>query len=207
MIRRPSKPHRNLIPYAALLLVLVVGAGGGYAFASSKNKTIAVCADKKTGVLHLKTRGRCKRSQTRVTWNQQGPQGRPGPQGVAGPQGGQGPQGLQGAQGPAAVSIWANVEDNGMVLVGEGVSVQHLGAGKYQVTITAQACAQRTNAPTISVSDTEPGSLQSGVFPVAWYGSTGVNQQFMVFTGVASGNPTLTFTPSDLPFDVMDTCE
>ena len=81
---RMPKASRNLIPYLALLVVLVVGAGGGYALAASGTKTITVCADKSTGILHLKTRGRCKSSQTRVTWNQQGP---PGPQGAQGAQG------------------------------------------------------------------------------------------------------------------------
>ena len=65
----------SAIAYVALLLVLVAGLGGGYALAASKTKSITVCADKKTGILHLKTRGRCKRGQTRVTWNQRGPQG------------------------------------------------------------------------------------------------------------------------------------
>ncbi len=83
MLTRPLHHlRRNVVAYLALFLVL--GAGGGYAFAATKTKTITVCADKRTGILHLKTRGRCKRGQTRVTWNQQGPQGL---QGLAGPRG------------------------------------------------------------------------------------------------------------------------
>ncbi len=58
--------RRNAIPSLALLLVLAIGLGGGYALAASKTKTITVCADKGTGILHLKTHGRCKRGQTRV---------------------------------------------------------------------------------------------------------------------------------------------
>ncbi|HET6868656.1 MAG TPA: hypothetical protein VFH80_22275, partial [Solirubrobacteraceae bacterium] len=68
MIRRPSNPRRNLIPYAALLLVLLAGVGGGYAIAATKNNSIAVCVDKKTGILHLHNHGKCKRTQTRLTW-------------------------------------------------------------------------------------------------------------------------------------------
>src|ERR1700752_1722856 len=86
--------RHNVIAYLAIFLA--VGAGGGYAVAESSTKTITVCADKKTGVLHLKTRGRCKSSQTRLTWNQQGP---PGPQGAQGSQGAQGPVGAQGPAG------------------------------------------------------------------------------------------------------------
>src|SRR5271170_8497499 len=98
MTKLLSHLRRSAIPYAALLLVLAVGMGGGYALAASKTKSITVCADKGTGILHLKMRGRCKRGQTRVTWNQQGPQG------------GQGPAGQTGA---AAVSIWGQVTNAG----------------------------------------------------------------------------------------------
>jgi hypothetical protein len=184
-------PHlsRNVAGYALLALVLVLGVGGGgYALAASKTKTVTVCADKGTGILHLKTRGRCKRGQTRVTWNQQGPQGVQGP---AGP------------SGAPAVSIWGQVSNAGPLFSGQGLSVQHVSAGTYQVTITAPACAQGSNAPVITVSDTGTPGGQGGAFPVAWFQSTGSNQQFMVFTGDVVGG---SFTPSDHAFTVMDSC-
>jgi hypothetical protein len=183
--------RRSAIPYVALLLVLAVGLGGGYALAASKTKTITVCADKTTGILHLKTHGKCKRSQTRVTWNQQGPQG------VAGVQG---PTGQPGAP---AVSVWANVTNAGSVLAGQGISIQHVGPGTYLVTITAPACAQGSNAPVVSVSDTNPPGGYSSGFPEAWFQSTGLNQQFTVYTGVVVG---AAFTATDHTFDIMDTC-
>ncbi len=199
MTHRPSNPRRNVIPYLALLLVLVVGAGGGYALAASKTKTITVCADKTTGILHLKTRGRCKKSQTRVTWNQQGPQGVQGPQGATGAQGA---QGVQGTQGPAGVTVWAEVADNGSVSPGDGISVQHVGTGRYQVTITDPMCSRADNSPVVTVSDGDPNNL-GGAAPVAWFEVMGTNQVFMVFTGrVGSGG----FAASDRTFDVLDTC-
>ena len=129
MLTRPLHHlRRNVIAYLALFLAL--GAGGGYAMAATKTQTITVCADKTTGVLHLKTRGRCKRGQTRVSWNQKGLQG---------------PQGVQGASGqpgaPAAVA-WAHVLGSGAVFAGQGVAIQHLSAGTYQLTITGSACAR-----------------------------------------------------------------
>jgi hypothetical protein len=189
LIRRPSKSRRNLIPYAALLLVLLVGAGGGYALAASKAKTITVCADKKTGILHLHNRGKCKRTQRRVTWNARGPQGA---------QGAQGPAGQPGAP---AVSVWGQVATNGALAFGQGLSVQHLSQpGTYQVTITAPACAHGLNAPLVSVSDGPPSG---GAFPVSWFQSTGGNQQFEVFTGLVSGGAV---TLADHTFTVMDSC-
>ena len=184
--------RRNAIPSLALLLVLAIGIGGGYALAASKTKTITVCADKGTGVLHLKTRGRCKRGQTRVTWNQVGPQG---------PQGFQGPAGQPGTP---AVSVWGNVTNNGSLFAGQGLSVQHMSAGTYQVTITAPACAHGSNAPVVTVSDGNPPAGQAaGAFPLAWIAATGLNEQFMVFTGVVVDD---SFTPTDHTFMIMDTC-
>jgi hypothetical protein len=60
------------------------------------------------------------------------------------------------------------------------------------------------NAPVVSVSDSAPGMVPDGEFPVAWYGATGPNQQFMVWTGGVSSSSV--FTPSDHTFDVLDTC-
>ena len=189
MTHRPPHTRRNAIPYLVCAVVLVLGIGGGYAYAATKTKTITVCADKGTGVLHLKNHGRCKRGQTRVTWNQQGPQGVQGP---------------AGQTGAAAVSVWGQVTNAGSLLFGQGLTVQHLSAGTYQVTITAPACAHGANAPVVTVSDGNPPAGQvAGAFPVAWYESTGSNQQFMVFTGVVVGG---SFTPTDHTFTVMDTC-
>ena len=187
MTDRPSTARRSVIPYAALLLVLVVGAGGGYALAASKTKTITVCADKGTGVLHMKTRGRCKHSQTRVTWDQQGPQGLQGPRGGQGAQGPMGVQGLPGARGPAGVTVWADVDNDGTVFQGQGIAVERVQAGTYQVTITDPTCSQEANAPVVSVSDVAPGQIQGGVFPTAWYTAAGANEQFMVYHGCRLG--------------------
>jgi hypothetical protein len=188
MTHRPRYVRRNAVVYMALALLVLLGIGTGYAIAATKTKTITVCADKGSGVLHLKNRGRCKRSQTRVTWNQRGPQGIQGP---------------AGQPGAPAVAVWANVTDAGSVASGQGLSVQHVSAGTYAVTITASACSQGSNAPLVTVSDAPPNELASGSFPVAWYGSTGLNQHFMVFTGeVAAGS----FAPSDHTFTVMDSC-
>jgi hypothetical protein len=192
LTRPPHHIRRHTIPYVVLVLVLAVGAGGGYALAAAKARKITVCADKTTGILHLKTHGRCKRGQTRVSWNQQGP---PGSQGAQGP---------AGQPGAPAVSIWGQVANAGSLLSGQGLSVQHVSAGTYQVTITASACAHGGNAPAITISDTNPpGGQGAGAFPVAWYQSTGSNQQFMVYTGVVVGG---SFTATDHIFTVMDTC-
>jgi hypothetical protein len=187
-----ARNRKTTIVSVALVLAVMAAAGGGYALAASKTKTITVCADKGTGVMHLKTHGKCNRGQTRVTWNQKGPQGVQGFQGPAGP------------PGTSAVSVWANVTNSGALFAGQGLSVQHVSAGTYEVTVTSAQCAQGANAPIVTVSDGNPPAGQAtGAFPVAWFGATGLNQQFMVFTGVVSSG---TFTATDHTFTVMDSC-
>ena len=190
MLTRPLHHlRRNVVAYLALFLVL--GAGGGYAFAATKTKTITVCSDKGTGILHLKTRGRCKRGETRVTWNQQGPQGL---------QGLQGPAGQPGA--PAAAD-WAHVLASGAVFAGQGISIQHLSAGTYELTITGSTCAQGLNAPVVTVDDVPPESQGAGNFPTAWIAAVNSSNQFDVITGiVASGS----FSATDHEFYVVDEC-
>jgi len=187
-------PHRivghvrgNVVAYLAL--AVAIGGGGGYAIAATTTRTITVCANRKTGVLYLHQHGRCSRQQKKVSWNQRGPTG---------------PRGVQGPAGASAISVWGVVAGNGTVTSGQGLSVQHVAAGTYQVTVTAAACAQGPNAPTVTVSDANPPAGQSaGAFPEAWVGDTVTNQSFVVNTGVVVGG---SFTATDHTFNLQDAC-
>ncbi|MDQ6822540.1 MAG: hypothetical protein M3076_19775 [Actinomycetota bacterium] len=183
---------RHLSPRSAAYLTigLLVGAGGTYAVAATSSKTISVCADKGTGLLHLKAHGRCAHSQTRVTWNQRGSQG---------------PAGRQGPAGVPAVSIWASEGFNNVEGPNHGLLITHVSAGTYQVTITAPVCAHAIdNTPVVTVVDGNPPTGHSaGAFPVAWITGVPPTGQFTVYTGVVAGGM---FTPSDDSFNVYDTC-
>ena len=164
-------PHvpRKAVRYLALGLVLALAAGGGYAMAASNDKTITVCADKKTGVLHLKTRGRCKSSQTRVSWNQQGPQGVQGYQGRLVRRGRRVRRDRRVPRGQVGVTIWAQIANSGAVFAGHGISAQRLFAGTYQVTITDPTALEATTRRSSTVSDGNPPNGQgAGAFPEAW---------------------------------------
>lgn len=178
----------NVVAYLALGIAL--GGGGGYAVAAtSRSKTITVCAQRKTGLLYLHQRGRCQRGQTKVSWNQQGV---PGPQGAAGP------------AGASAVSVWAEVSDSGAVVSGNGLSVEHVSGGTYRVTVSSPGCAAGFNAPTVTVSDSNPPAGDpAGAFPVAWIEGGGTQQAFTVVTGVVTSG---TFTATDHTFDIQDAC-
>jgi hypothetical protein len=191
MLRLLPALRRNLIAYLALFLA--VGAGGGYAIAATGGgKTITACANKRTGELFLHSRGRCKRGFRKVSWNEQGRQGA------------QGGQGAQGPAGAAAISVWGSVANSGGLLTGQGLAVQHVSAGTYQITVTAAGCAQGANVPTITVDDSNPPFGQSaGAFPVAWDASGGDDQTFTVVTGVVVNG---SFTATDHSFNVQDAC-
>ncbi len=181
--------RRNAIAIAALFLAL----SGGYAIAASTAaKTITACANKRTGELFLSSRGRCTNTQQKVAWDQEGPQGIPGMTGATGP------------AGAAPPSAWALVSNNGVADPSNGLTATHVSAGTYQITVTASACADKQNAPVVTLSDSNPpGGQTAGAFPVAWVGVEGFGPTFMVYTGdVVNG----TFTPSDHAFNLQDVC-
>jgi hypothetical protein len=96
------------------------------------------------------------------------------------------------------------VAGSGGLFAGQGVSVQHVAAGTYHVTVTAAGCASGLNAPTVTVSDANPPNGQpAGAFPTAWIGDTGANQQFTVYTGVVVDG---LFTATDHTFNLQDAC-
>jgi hypothetical protein len=181
----------NAIPYAALLL-LAVGAGGGYAIAATRApKTITACASKKTGAIYYARRGRCSRQQIKLRWNQRGPQGA------------RGATGAQGPAGASAAQAWATVNSDGSIDVGQGLSAQHTGTGTYTVTVTAPACSGKNTSPIVTPSDIyPPGGQSPGAFRVAWV-SNGLTLPFAVHIGVVAGGA---FTPADGTFNVQVNC-
>jgi hypothetical protein len=145
----------NVVAYIALAVAL--GGGGGYALAASSGKTITVCADKRTGVLHLHNRGRCKRSQTRLSWPAQ--------------------------QAPNAIRAWGVISPAGDLIRGVGLSGQTISTGNYQVTVSPTRCQPSTIVPTVTIE----GAVVNGAFPVASAYVKGSTNQIIVTTGFLGG--------------------
>ncbi|MGA2929794.1 MAG: hypothetical protein ABSG43_28170 [Solirubrobacteraceae bacterium] len=187
MLNRPLHHIRqNVIAYLALFLA--TGAGGGYALAAANPDPITVCVDKGSGVLHLDRHGRrCKRTQTRVSWNQAGSPGPPGPTGAP------------------AVRAWATVTSAGQVVGGEGLSVQHVSTGRYLITVTLPGCgAGADSAPVVSISNAYPPNGQyAGTYPVSWVGDGAGAAQFDVNTGLVVN---ASYEPADQTFNVQEAC-
>jgi hypothetical protein len=189
----PAHLIHTLRHNAIALFALFVALSGGYAIAATTApKTITACANKRTGELFLSTHGRCTKTEKKVAWNQRGPQGV------------RGKTGMTGAAGQAPPSAWADVANAGGAIAGDGITATHVSAGTYQITVTAPACADKQNAPVVTVADANPpGGQLAGTFPVAWATVAPLRQPFMVYTGdVVSG----TFTASDHSFNIQDVC-
>jgi hypothetical protein len=152
------------------------------------SKTIHGCVDR-TGLLHVQRR--CGRGQSRLVWNEQGPQGRAG---------------AQGAPGARAITVWGAIASNS-VLSGQGLTlVGHPSPGVYQLQVTSSACPSQGGGynPVVSVIDGNPpvGS-PAGSAPMAWATPEPPGQPFTVYTGVLAAGA---FTPSDRQFNVIVPC-
>jgi hypothetical protein len=91
-VREGEIMYRVLMCAAAALFI------GNQAEAQAPQQIFA-CVNNSSGTIHvISSTASCATNETRLVWNNIGPQGPPGPQGPIGPMG---PQGLQGVAGPA----------------------------------------------------------------------------------------------------------
>lgn len=106
--------------------------------------TYYACENHDGSIKMVSSTTKCASGQTRIFWNQTGPQGLAGPTGPQGPQGPQGNTGATGPQGPqgpsglshgySAVNNTAQQYNNGPVQV---VTLNNLPSGKYIITAFA----------------------------------------------------------------------
>lgn len=78
---------------AATAVAMTTVFGGSDAFAENETVTINACTDPHGNLRVVEDPTTCKRNETPITWNVQGPQGLPGPQGEVGPVGPPGEKG------------------------------------------------------------------------------------------------------------------
>lgn len=105
-------------------LALFVALGGtGYAATGgfTSGGQLQACVREDGSLTLLKAGKHCKRSQTKVAWNQTGPAGPKGTTGSSGATGATGAAGAAGAAGQPASAEWATVEGNGKLIAGHGV--------------------------------------------------------------------------------------
>lgn len=175
---------RRPTPRALLKGGCVAGAVAAFlalgipALASSGSVTFHACVSKAGALRIVSASAKCPAGQSKISWNNAGPQGPVGKAGPAGPagsqgiQGAQGAQGAQGTQGPAGPqgepggSTWAIVSSSGTILFSSpswsSNTITHLSTGVYCITPGAAAfwaIPQGTGADPI-VADNAGGSCQ-----------------------------------------------
>jgi hypothetical protein len=114
-MRRARKPSPALI----VAVIALVAAVGGLAVAAVPDRQgrITSCYAKKSGKLRVLVRGTaCRRTETRLRWNQTGP---PGATGAVGATGATGATGQTGATGSSASSMLTAGSMNIAAVVGE----------------------------------------------------------------------------------------
>jgi hypothetical protein len=84
---------------------------------ASSNSTIKACANKKTGVMRYIAKGKCKKTEKALSWNQMGLQGSPG---IPGTKGDTGAGGATGTNGQNLFLIDGQDRQIGMVLGSQG---------------------------------------------------------------------------------------
>ena len=74
----------------ALLLGIAIGAiavGATTVVSANGGSVVTACANKTSGAMRYIAKGKCKKTEKLLSWNQMGPQGVSGAQGQPGPQG------------------------------------------------------------------------------------------------------------------------
>jgi hypothetical protein len=154
----------RLLAYAAgaLLLVALVTAAGADA------STIYTCK-KKNGTIRIVSKSaKCKKGETKLSWNSVGPSGKDGATGATGAigkegkEGKEGKQGKEGLPGESATNLFAVVAASGALERGSGaLSASKLSTGQYQVQFAQGigACAWLGTVGTIGFGGEEPGDI------------------------------------------------
>jgi hypothetical protein len=196
--RRPV-PRALLSGGCVAAVVVALVAVGVPALASGGTVTYHACVSKAGALKIVSASAKCAAGQSKISWNNTGPQGPAGKPGPAGPQGltgAHGAQGAQGAQGPAGPqgqpggSTWAIVSSSGAILFSSpswgSNTITHTSTGVYCITPGAAAfwaTPQATGADPI-VADNDGGSCQGSTSTLFLFDSkTGspTDDEFTVF--------------------------
>ena len=141
--------QRTAIAFA--IIVPVVGAATWVSASEDRPAAIHGCVDRHNGQVRIVSpQGHCRRSETALDWNVEGPPGAPGPAGTSGPagvngdpgpagpagvNGDPGPAGPPGAPGTPGVSGWEYVVSSAVLLPAGGTrsAVARCPAGKQVI--------------------------------------------------------------------------
>jgi hypothetical protein len=138
---------------AVMGMLLALVAGGSYALAASGGKTITVCIKKNGGGLY-KAR-KCKKHDSKLSWNQQGPAGKAGKNGATGFNGAPGTVGAPGPDGFQQIGTFGGnigtIDPSGDNFVFAGPTTQVTTNATQGLTASGSAALGASNAVQVAV--------------------------------------------------------
>jgi hypothetical protein len=148
------------------IIVPVVGAASWVAASENPSPAIHACVHRETGQVRIVSAGdQCRRTETALEWNAEGPagpagaQGEPGATGPAGPAGPQGPAGTGGGTG--GISGWEQKTAFTIVSAGKtGSVIVRCSTGKQVFT-----GGFATAGLDMSILESHPATVASGQNP------------------------------------------
>jgi hypothetical protein len=145
---------------AVMGMLLALVAGGSYALAASGSKTITVCVKKNGGALYKAKK--CKKHDSKLKWNQQGPAGKAGKNGANGFNGAPGAAGTPGASGKdgfVQIGSWEDTVEDTTV---DDTAFQFLGPTTTVTTNASQSIAASGSAA-IGIQTGGPDGIDMGI--------------------------------------------
>lgn len=181
--------HRTAV--ALGIIVPVVGAASWVAASENPSPSIHACVHRETGLVRVAAAGEpCRRSETALVWNTEGPAGPQGetgaigPAGSAGPTGPAGPAGPPGPAGAGGISGWEQRTAFTIVSAGGvGSAVVRCTSGKQVFT-----GGFATPGAGVTVVESHPATVGSGQNPgwIVWARNLGASDATLTVYAVCA---------------------
>jgi hypothetical protein len=177
-----------IVAFAAMASLFGVAFGATL----SRSHVLYACAKKQSGALRL-AHGSCRPTETKVGWNQIGPQGIVGPKGASGANGTNGTNGTNGA----VAGYSATQPAGSLIITGQASAVQvpglikQLPAGSYIASGTIKASAFQNNGPGYALVDCVVTDTPASAGAPVSYTSRSL---FPVIAGPQAGDAELPYT-------------
>jgi hypothetical protein len=172
---------------------------------ASSNSTIKACANKKTGAMRYIAKGKCKKTEKSLSWNQMGPQGIAGTSGAKGDTGARGDAGTKGDTGTSGA--------NGQNLYAVDSTGQEIGvvtfANRHTVTVLIDGGVFELATNLYQMGDVVTFFRDSAcTTPLGLFGTDGYDSAITSFTPLSrfiiakskNRTPTSAFKPTGAPF-------
>ena len=186
----------NRLGAFTLGVVITAASVGAVSFVNAAgNTTLKACANKKTGAMRYIEKGKCKTTETSLSWNQMGPQGLPGTAGTNGVAGAKGEAGTAGTNGVAGAKGEAGTAGTNGTNATLAITQLSVCDGTDADTVANEVCKVGMTGPGggliffVDYNDEYAGLNYLEAAPVGWGNGIQVNQGSL--TGETTGTTTV----------------